>query len=233
MPLVFSFFIFWAMTGYLFYSYVREQVPWLFLHAAVPLVFMSLALFEGLDIGSLWRGRRSRVWMGALAAATLVFALRMNHRENVVGPRSGRYVFGDSHWTVFEGPERLVADVRDYARRSGKGRELRIQVMEDGGYLAWIVRGYFIGDFDRILWGSENTLFEPDVVIATTGLSHRVGVEILPGVQGVQYRFFEATPVNFRNFRWASLMSFYWKPEEFRNGPSLAPFFAVGFFRPF
>src|SRR5437764_595695 len=80
-----SFFYYWATTGFLFYSYLNEKVPWLALHFQVPLVFAAMGFFDQLGLDRLWENKRWYRVMAAAGICLLIFALRMDYRETFTG----------------------------------------------------------------------------------------------------------------------------------------------------
>jgi len=200
-PLVFQFFYFWATFNFLFYGFVREKLPWLFLHVEVRLRRKPVERFA----------------VGLLGASLLLFSLRMNYRQNWAGPQKGHFVFGDSQGLLPQDVDKLLSDVKDYARASGKGRRLQIDVMDRNGYMGWLMQAYFMMRFDSVEWNGRGR--DADVIIATPELMLQAA-EMLPGSKANDYKIVAWRGIDFRSLGWKELLSFYRFPESFSNGSS-------------
>jgi uncharacterized protein (TIGR03663 family) len=246
-PLVDVFFYFWACSSFLFYGYVREKLPWLTLHAAVPWVFVGMVLFDRLHLDRLWRGHGPRTWMGVgVAVLWVALSLRMNYRQNFEFMKEGYFPFGALRVTVTQDTPRMFSSIREQARLSGRGNSLKIQVADESGHLTWIAMGYLMDDFRNIRWNNRKASFDgaypelnrgaqgkpvdEDVVIASPEAAGEVRAAVMPGSLEKRYRILEFYHVNFRKFSWKELFLYYRRPEEFSNG-GLGFMEAVVFFR--
>ncbi len=64
------FLVFWTLGSLAIYGWAREKVPWLTVHALLPLTILA-----GIGIAGLWRDRRSRWTRVAIPAVALLLAI--------------------------------------------------------------------------------------------------------------------------------------------------------------